>query len=220
MVRRPLPSFLAFSLALLPAALPAGETGEARRPLASGWRIQSSARVAAKGDAVSTVGFAANGWHDARVPNTVVAALVADGTYEEPYFGMNLRKIPGTTYKIGERFTLIPTPDDSPFKPAWWYRTEFDLPAAKSGRPLWLHFDGINYRANIWMNGTQIARATDVAGVFRRYEFDVTRVAKAGAKNAVAAEVFGPEPHDLAIMWVDWNPTPADKNMASPSPRR
>ena len=63
------------------------------------------------------------------------------------------------------------------------------------------------------MNGTQIARATDVAGVFRRYEFDVTKVAKAGARNAVAVEVFGPEPHDLAIMWVDWNPTPADKNM-------
>jgi exo-1,4-beta-D-glucosaminidase len=185
---------------------------DTRLPLTA-WTIRSSAGLAAQGAAVSTAGFAAAGWHKARVPNTVVAALVEDGTYPDPYFGMNLRSIPGTSYKIGERFTLIPTPPESPFKPAWWYRTEFDLPASKAGRPLWMHFDGINYRANIWVNGTQIARATDVAGVFRRYEFDVTRVARAGARNAVAAEVFGPEPHDLAIMWVDWNPTPADKNM-------
>ena len=211
-MRSPLLSILAVSLALAPALLPAEETGQ-RLPLASDWRLQSSARVAAKGDAVSTVGFGTDGWHAARVPNTVVGALVEDGTYPDPYFGMNLRKIPGTTYKIGDRFTLIPTPDDSPFRPSWWYRTEFDLPAAKAGRPLWLHFDGINYRANIWVNGTQVARASDVAGVFRRFEFDVTRLAKTGARNAIAAEVFGPEPHDLAIMWVDWNPTPADKNM-------
>ena len=208
---RPLLSILAFSFAGM-TPLPAEEAVATRLPLTQ-WTIHSSAGVAARGDAVSAVGFATEGWHRARVPNTVVAALVEDGTYPDPYFGMNLRAIPGTTYKIGERFTLLPTPDESPFKPSWWYRTEFDLPASKAGRPLWLHFDGINYRANIWVNGMQVARATDVAGVFRRYEFDVTGVARAGARNAVAAEVFGPEPHDLAIMWVDWNPTPADKNM-------
>ena len=182
-MRCPLLSILALSLAVAPAPLPAGEAGDARLPLADGWSLQSSAQVAAKGDAVSTVGFVADGWHKARVPNTVVGALVEDGTYADPYFGMNLRKIPGTTYKIGERFTLIPTPDDSPFKPAWWYRTEFDVPAAAAGRPLWLHFDGINYRANIWVNGTQIAHATDVAGVFRRYEFDVTKLAQGGGEE-------------------------------------
>ena len=29
----------------------------------------------------------------------------------------------------------------------------------------------------------------------------------------MAVEVVAPEPHDLAFMWVDWSPTPADKNM-------
>jgi len=76
-----------------------------------------------------------------------------------------------------------------------------------------LHFDGINYRANIWVNGERIAAASDLAGAFRRYEFDVTRFVRAGARAAVAVEVFAPEPHDLAFMWVDWNPTPPDKNM-------
>src|SRR5688572_15279921 len=212
-MRCPLLSTLALALAAAAAPpLSADEAGDARMALAQGWSLQSSAQVSAKGDAVSTVGFGTAGWHKARVPNTVVGALVENGTYVDPYFGMNLRQIPGTTYKIGERFTLIPTPDDSPFKPAWWYRTEFELPAAKAGRPQFLHFDGINYRANIWVNGTQIANSKDVVGVFRRFEFDVTKLVKAG-KNVVAAEVTGPEPHDLAIMWVDWNPTPADKNL-------
>jgi len=182
-------------------------------PLSNGWALQSSRNVTATGDALSRPGFGATGWHQVTVPNTIVGALVENGTYKDPYFGMNLRALPGMSYPIGERFTLIDTPDNSPFKPSWWYRTEFDLPAADEDRSRALHFDGINYRANIWLNGRQIANADEVAGVFRRYEFDVTGVMRVGARNALAVEVFGPEPHDLAIMWVDWNPTPPDKNM-------
>jgi exo-1,4-beta-D-glucosaminidase len=176
------------------------------------WAIQSSARVPEKGDRLSRPGMDTRSWHAVTVPNTVVGALVKTGFYKDPYFGMNLRSIPGTNYPIGERFSLLPTPGDSPFKPAWWYRTEFTVPAAKAGRRLALHFDGINYRANIWLNGQQIAKASEVVGVFRRFEFDVTEVAMRGT-NALALEVYGPEPEDLSIMWVDWNPTPADKNM-------
>jgi exo-1,4-beta-D-glucosaminidase len=184
----------------------------ARIRLSDGWALQSSAKVAGKGDALSTAGADTTGWHTVSVPNTVVGALVQNGTYPDPYFGMNLRKIPGTTYPVGERFTLLPMPADSPFKPSWWYRKEFTRDAAAPDRRLWLHFDGINYRANIWLNGARIASSKEVAGVFRRYEFDVTELVRAGA-NALAVEVFAPEPHDLSIMWVDWNPTPADKNM-------
>ena len=189
------------------------DAGSSRLPLAERWGLQSSVRVTAPGDALSRPGFDAAGWQQVTVPNTVVGALVENGTYKDPYFGMNLRSLPGMSYPIGERFTLIETPTDSPFKPAWWYRREFDVPAELEGRSVALHFDGINYRANIWVNGQQIAKADEVAGVFRRYEFDVTRVVRTGAPNAVAVEVFGPEPDDLAIMWVDWNPTPPDKNM-------
>jgi exo-1,4-beta-D-glucosaminidase len=217
MTRRARPVLVSFLLALgLVAGRPsavAGEGAATRIPLARGWRLQSSAVVPAAGDLVSQPGFATDGWHSATVPNTVVGALVEDGTYPEPYFGLNLRKIPGTTYPIGERFTLLPTPRDSPFYPPWWYRTEFELPASQSGRAVFLHFDGITYRANVWLNGQRLADAREVAGTFRRYEFDVTRFVRLGGKNALAVEVRGPEPHDLAVMWVDWNPTPADKNM-------
>src|SRR5262245_53153614 len=178
-----------------------------RQSLREGWKIQSSAKVAEKGEAISKPGFPADGWHDAKVPNTVLGALVEGGVYPDPYFGMNLRQIPGTTYPIGQRFTLLPTPDDSPFKGSWWYRTEIGLPAAGAVKSFWLRVDGINYRANRWVNGTRVADANEIAGAFRRYEFDVTSHLRPGEKNALAVEVFGPEPHDLAIMWVDWNPT-------------
>jgi exo-1,4-beta-D-glucosaminidase len=203
------------TLAVLALCLPSralAEPGE-RLSLATGWALQASDRVPATGEVVSRPGFGLEGWHRASVPNTVVGALVADGTYPDPYFGMNLRSIPGTSYPVGERFTLLPMPADSPFKPSWWYRTEFQLPERLGQEQLWLHFDGINYRANLWLNGRRIAGADEVAGAFRRYELDVTGVARPGAANALAVEVFAPEPGDLAFMWVDWNPTPADKNM-------
>jgi exo-1,4-beta-D-glucosaminidase len=181
--------------------------------LEKGWTLQSSAKVTAGGDAISRPGFSVTGWHPIRVPNTVVGALVEARVLPDPYFGMNLRKLPGTTYPIGERFMLLPTPKDSPYAVSWWYRTEFEVPPAPDISERVLHFNGINYRANIWVNGQQIARATDVAGAFRRYEFVVSKLIRPGAPNAIAVEVFAPEPHDLSIMWVDWNPTPPDKNM-------
>jgi exo-1,4-beta-D-glucosaminidase len=183
-----------------------------RLPLTA-WRIQSSAIVPETGDALSVAGFRADAWHEVNVPSTVLGGLIEGGQFPDPYFAMNLRDIPGTTYPIGERFALLPTPDDSPYKPSWWYRTEFELPGSSPGTHTWLHFDGINYRANVWVNGTRIANSDEVAGAFRRYQFDVTALVRPGVANAVAVEVFGPEPHDLSFMWVDWNPTPADKNM-------
>jgi exo-1,4-beta-D-glucosaminidase len=198
--------------AVLSALIPAEAFAAPRIPLQTGWFLQSSAKVQAKGDAVSRAGFVTSGWHRITVPNTVVGALVETGALPDPYFGMNLRKFAGVSYPIGERFQLLPMPEDSPYKPSWWYRTEFDLPRGAGQERVALHFNGINYRANIWLNGRPIADAKSVAGAFRRYEFDVTEAVRAG-RNAVAVEVFAPEPHDLAFMWVDWNPTPPDKNM-------
>ena len=81
------------------------------------------------------------------------------------------------------------------------------------GQDRWLKFNGINYRANIWLNGKQIAKSDDVAGAWRTYEFNVTDAAKPGEENVLAVQVFSPTDHDLAITFVDWNPAPPDKNM-------
>ena len=105
-------------------------------PLKDNWTIQSSAKVRADGATISRAGFEAKGWYPATVPSTVLAALVADKVYSDPYFGMNLRSIPGTKYKIGANFSNQEMPADSPFRVAWWYRTEFELPADAAGKTL------------------------------------------------------------------------------------
>ena len=100
-----------------------------------------------------------------------------------------------------------------PFRSSWWYRTKFELPAEDRGKTIWLGFDGINFRINVWLNGKQVAAADKAAGAWRLFEFDITAAAKAGETNTLAIEVFPPQPHDLAITFVDWNPQPPDKNM-------
>ena len=134
-------------------------------------------------------------------------------SYADPYFGMNLRSIGGTTYPIGLNFSNAPMPPESPFRRSWWYRTEFKLPADYQGKTVWLGFDGINYRANVWLNGRQIADSRKMAGAWRLFEFDITAAADINGVNRLAIEVFPPETGDLAITFVDWNPSPPDKNM-------
>ena len=208
-------TFLAIgSGAVLSVSLAYGEAGGGSRiDLAEGWTIQSSATVAEKGEVVSTSGFRTGGWYKSSVPTTVVGALVRNKVYPDPYFGMNLRSIPGTTYNIGANFSNMAMPADSPFAVPWWYRTQFRLPAALTGKRLWLNFDAINYRANIWLNGKQLANSNEAVGMYRMFEFDITDAARPGAENTLAVEVIPPTQNDLTITYVDWNPMPADKDM-------
>lgn len=197
---------------LLASALAAG-AATSQLVLREGWAIQSSAHVRETGDLISTPAFKPTNWYRATVPSTVLNALVRNRVYPDPYLGMNLRSISGTSYPIAENFSNIPMPPDSPFRYSWWYRTEFQLPADYAGKTVWLRFDGINFRANVWLNGRQIASADKMAGAWRLFEFNVTPAVALGRTNALAVEVFPPQPDDLAITFVDWNPQPPDKSM-------
>ena len=132
-------------VALFASSAPAADS--LRIPLATGWAIQSSASVAAAGETLSRPGFATNGWHSARVPGTVVGALVEEGRYPDLFVGMNLRSLPGMTYPIGAQFSNLPMPADSPYKASWWYRKEFELPPAPANQQVWLNFNGWKRRS-------------------------------------------------------------------------
>jgi exo-1,4-beta-D-glucosaminidase len=191
----------------------AGHRAEGTLTLREGWALQSSGKVDEKGETLSRPGFQPKNWYTVTVPTTVVAALVEHKVYPDPFFGTNLRTFPGVTYPIGTNFSNIPMQQDSPFIIPWWYRKEFVLPPGFKGKNIWLNFHGINYRANIWLNGKQLAKADDVAGAWRTYEFNITDAAVAGKTNVLAVQIFSPTDLDLAITFVDWNPTPPDKNM-------
>src|SRR3954447_10042997 len=216
MIRRHFATLLAlFTICIveIAAAAAAEVNTPASLTLRENWFIQSSADLHATGAVISTVGFPTSAWYPATLPSTVLGALVADKVYPDPYTGLNLRSIPGTTYPIFEDFSNIQMPPASPFRQSWWYRTEFTVPTEFSGKTLRLGFDGINYRANVWMNGVKIASSETLAGTWRLFDFDVTTAAKPGQINSLALEVFPPQPHDLAITLVDWAPMPPDKEM-------
>jgi exo-1,4-beta-D-glucosaminidase len=217
MASEPRGFFAASSLvaALLTAATVAAPSSRAdgEITLRAGWAVESSAKVSAGGEAVSAASFDASSWYKTSSPNTVFAVLVENGVYKDPFFGMNLRSVPGVSYAAGSQFANQEMPENSPFARPWWYRKEFEVPAQFSGKTVWMAFRGINYRADIWINGEKVAGSDQVVGAFRRYEFDVTRFVKVGAKNVVAVEVSAPHANELGITWVDWNPAPPDKDM-------
>ncbi|MGA2299201.1 MAG: sugar-binding domain-containing protein [Candidatus Acidiferrum sp.] len=215
LISRTLAAFVLLSLlAFCPAALSAKESSSdfPKLDLQGSWQMQSSCVDHSSGEAISTPGFAAKGWHSAEIPGTVVGALVTDKTLPDPNYAMNLKSFPGVVLDGEEPFSNRDMPADSPFRCSHWFRMEFATPREYINKQAWLHFLGINYRANIWVNGQKIADRADVAGAYRAYEYNIKSLLRA-RENAVAVEVFAPGKDDLGLTWVDWNPTPPDKDM-------
>jgi beta-mannosidase len=143
-------------------------------PLAFGWELQDAAKVPEPGAAISQPGYASSSWLPATVPGTVLTSLVNDGIYPEPLFGENNLNIP-----------------DSLSHASWWYRTTFVVPQSFDGKHIWLNFDGINYTAEVWVNGSL---AGTIQGAFARGIFDITTNVMAGQRAALAVHIL-PEPH-------------------------
>src|SRR5258708_2730740 len=203
----------AFVSAMFPlVAAGATEPHPARTYLHENWQTQSSCEVKAGGEQISSAGFDEEGGHKTEIPARVVGAVVTDKTYPDPAYGTNLKSLPGMNYSDKALFANQEMPEGSPFRCSWWYRTEFTPPAGEN-KTEWLNFLGINYRANIWINGHKLEDASDVAGTYRSFEFNVSKFLHPGKTNALAVEVFAPGKDDLGITWADWNPTPPDKDM-------
>jgi exo-1,4-beta-D-glucosaminidase len=162
--------------------------------LTRGWALQSATSVTDAGATISQPGYGISGWYRISLPSTVLAGLVANNVYQDVYFGTNLQSVPDLTTQN------------------WWYRGEFTAPAAAAGKAYWLRFKGISYRAQIWLNGTQLdAKAV---GTMVVHEYDVSSLIRPGAANALAILVTPPahDCKDLSFCTVDWNPEAPDMN--------
>ncbi|MEO7718768.1 MAG: sugar-binding domain-containing protein [Capsulimonas sp.] len=141
------------------------------------WRMVQVDKAQADGAQISQPGFATQAWAKAIVPGTVLNSLVANGVYPEPYYGLNNAHEQKLIPDISEAGTPFYT---------YWFRREFAAPASYQGRRVWMQFDGINYRAEIWLNGHSIGT---MAGMFQRDVFDVTDAVRPGGMNALAVLV-------------------------------
>ncbi|NOX66140.1 MAG: glycoside hydrolase family 2 [Chlorobi bacterium] len=161
-----------------------------------GWNLISSKDVGEDGSILSTENTDVNNWYQTEVPSTVLAALVKNQIYPDPYFGTNLKEIPTEQFKV-----------------PWWYRTEFEMITKdQTEHTVLLALDGINYKANIWLNGKLVADKEVVCGAYRRFQFNISSHLQSG-KNILAIEVIPPKGGDFTIGFVDWNPNPPDDNV-------
>ncbi len=144
--------------------------------IGSGWQLQDVAKVTQAGAEIAAAGFKPEGWYAATVPGTVLTSLVTDHVYPEPLYGENNRP------------EIIP---ESLARTSYWYRTTVTVPKAYKGHHVWLNFEGINYSAEVWVNGTKVGTTK---GAFIRGIFDVTALVKPGKTAVVAVEVT-PQPH-------------------------
>ncbi len=159
---------------LLAVLIPASLFAQLQTQTISGWQMQDSAKVTAAASTVSSADFHPEGWYAATVPGTVLTTLVNDHVYPEPLYGENMRSIP-----------------ESLNKTSYWYRTDFAVPSSYKGRHVWLHFAGVNYAAQIWVNGHE---AGNMRGAFIRGDFDISEFVKPG-RSAVLAVLVSPQPH-------------------------
>jgi hypothetical protein len=135
------------------------------------WRVQRASLVPVRGEDLAKPGFPDKDWLVATVPGTVLTSYLNDEAVANPDFGDN-------QYTISDAF----------FCADFWYRDEFIAPAATHPQQhLWLNFDGINWKAEIFLNGEKIGR---IEGGFMRGRFDVTRLVHPGERNALAVRIL------------------------------
>ncbi|MGO8720931.1 MAG: glycosyl hydrolase 2 galactose-binding domain-containing protein [Acidobacteriaceae bacterium] len=163
-----------FVLGLLPAR--AQVAPPAPVELTSGWQLQNSAKVPDAGAVVSSNAYQPQGWLPATVPGTVLTSMVNDGVYPEPLYGEN------------DRPDVIP---ESLNKTSYWYRIAVPVPKQYAHHQVALHFDGANFRSEVWVNGTHVG---SIQGAFIRGRFDITKLVKPGRTMVLAVQVF-PQPH-------------------------
>jgi hypothetical protein len=138
------------------------------------WHLAPASQVHDAPASVSAPDFREDRWWPAVVPGTVLTTLIANGVYPDPDIGLNNLAIP-----------------ESLNRESYWYRSRFTAPPARAGQRLTLTFQGINYGAEVWLNGIRIGT---VRGAFIRGVFDVTAAIRPDADNALAVLV-SPPPH-------------------------
>jgi hypothetical protein len=149
----------------------AAATADGRLPLSGGaWRLQRASQVHASGRELSTAGFQDAGWMIATVPATILSSYLNAGAIPDPNYGDNQNAI-----------------SDSFFYSDFWYRTEFTAPPAAAGSHVFLNFDGINWKAEVFLNGQRLGR---IDGGFISGRFDATAFLHPGQPNALAVRIL------------------------------
>ncbi|MDR1369095.1 MAG: glycoside hydrolase family 2 [Dysgonamonadaceae bacterium] len=149
------------------------------------WELIDGTSVIESGKSIFDPGLDTDMWYNAVVPGTILTTLVSQGVYPDPYFGLNNLFIPDTLSRMD-----------------WWYRKSFALSGLDRDKKIHLIFEGINYRAEVFLNGKKLG---NIKGAFIRGEFDITDfIHRDGKSNILAVHIYPPDnpgiPHEQSIL--------------------
>ena len=148
--------------------------------------MQSSEKIFIEDESlISQNDFIDDGWFNAVVPGTILGSMVTFRIIEDPYFGINMQSV-----------------SEEQFKKPWWYRTTFRLNESDLEKNISLRFNGINYRADLWVNGQKVAGKDEFAGAYRMFTFNINNFVKEG-ENTLALKVWQPANGEYSIGFVD-----------------
>ncbi|KAK3314339.1 glycoside hydrolase superfamily [Apodospora peruviana] len=158
------------------------------------WDLQSSAKTGNDLTALSKTGVDTSSWHHVKSSKcTLMGCLIESGFYNDThlFYSDNLRTV-----------------DAKQFTVPWLYRQEFALDPAP-GRHFFLQTNGITSRADIYLNGKQVADKSFQVGAYGGHTYDITDISD--KTNALVIQAHPTSYYyDFALGWVDWNPWPAD----------
>ncbi len=172
-----LPSLVIISLLLI---LNLEAQPESQILLNKNWKAKRATDVLADGTEITSGSFKPEGWINATVPGTVLTTLLDNKMVPDPFFGMNNNLIPDV-YETGRNYYT------------YWFYNEFDLPEMKEDQQVWISFRGINYFADIFLNGKRVNTETH-QGMYLREKYCITPYLTKGKPNRLAVWVAPPDP--------------------------
>lgn len=154
---------------------------EAKLVLDDDWRVWSSADTTMV--------------YDASVPSTLMGVLCRNGVFPEDLLE-------------GENYAHV---DKTLFDVPWWYARNFSMPDLAADEHVFLVFEGLDYGADVWLNGTKIASQDTLKGPFRQFRLEISDAV--ARENELRVKLRKAEAGEPNIGFVDWNPRPADESV-------
>lgn len=136
------------------------------------WKVRPQSEISSDSVKIYSPNYNSNDWVQAVVPGAVFTSYVDAGIERDPNYADNIYQV-----------------DKSKYNRNFWYRSTFTTPAAKNGQQVWLNFEGINRKGEIFLNGIRLG---ELDGFMQRGKFNITNIAKAKDSNVLAVLVKYP----------------------------
>lgn len=148
--------------------------------LKTGWIAKKAVEVPSDGTQISRPDYTCSDWLEAVIPGTILTTLLHNGKVPDPFYGMNNELIPDV-YFVGRDFY------------SYWFVIDFQVPESFINELTWITFRGINYYADVFINGKRVNKQT-MEGMFLRHTYQIDPYLKKDELNRMAVLVKPPDP--------------------------